>query len=145
MKRILVAIDGSDGAGRAVDYAAHLAKDNGAELSIVHVISDYGLPDDLFRRLIDLRQAWLKEQLESASAEILNTARNRARAIGVSVIRLDSRAGDVAETILEVAQEQDVDIIVIGKRGLGRVARLLLGSISQKIASLALRPVIIIP
>jgi nucleotide-binding universal stress UspA family protein len=145
MKRILVAADGSDGPNRAVDYAAHLAKDNGAELSIVHVIGDYGLPGDLYKRLIDSRQAWLKEQLEAASAEILDSARNRARGIGVSVIRLDSRTGDVAETILEVGQEQDVDIIVIGKRGLGRVARLLLGSISQKIASLALRPVTIVP
>ena len=145
MKRILVATDGSDGANRAVDYAAHLAKDSGAELSIVHVIGEYGMPGDLFGRLIDSRQAWLKEQLETASAEILNSARDRARGVGVSVIRLESRTGDIAETILEVGQEQDVDIVIIGKRGLGRVARLLLGSVSQKIANLALRPVIIVP
>jgi nucleotide-binding universal stress UspA family protein len=44
---------------------------------------------------------------------------------------------DVAQTIIEIAQENNVDIIVIGKRGVGRIAGLLLGSVSQKIVSLA--------
>ena len=48
MNRILVAVDGSEGADRAIDYAARRAKDDGAELLIVNVIGGYGLPDKLF-------------------------------------------------------------------------------------------------
>jgi nucleotide-binding universal stress UspA family protein len=58
---------------------------------------------------------------------------------------LESHTGDVAQTIVEIAQEKNVENIVVGKRGVGRIAGLLLGSISQKIVSLAPRPVTVIP
>ena len=45
MKRILVATDGSEGAGRAVEYASRRAKDDGAELWIVNVMGGHGLPE----------------------------------------------------------------------------------------------------
>ncbi len=65
MKRsILVATDGSEFADRAVDYAASLAKREGADLLIANVIGGYGLPDGVFFRLIDPEQASLKEMLE---------------------------------------------------------------------------------
>ena len=145
MKRILVAVDGSEGADRAVDYAAHLAKYEGDELLIVHVIGGDGLPDSVFRQFTRSEQAWLREQLESASKSILNAARERAREIGVKTIFLESRSGDVAQTIVEIAQEKNVENIVVGKRGVGRIAGLLLGSISQKIVSLAPKPVTVVP
>jgi nucleotide-binding universal stress UspA family protein len=144
MKRILVATDGSDGADRAVEYAAHLAKNEGDELLIVHVIGGYGLPDNVFRQFTHAQQAWLQEQLESVSKKILNAARDRARGIGVATILLESRIGDVAQTIVEIAQEKNAENIVVGKRGVGRIAGLLLGSVSQKIVSLAPRPVTVV-
>ncbi len=64
MKCILVATDGSDGADRVVEYAAHLTKNEGDELLIVHVIGGYGLPDNLFRQFTHAEQAWLRERLE---------------------------------------------------------------------------------
>ena len=145
MKCILVATDGSDGADRAVDYAAHLAKNEGDDLLIVHVIGGEGLPDSIFRQFTRAEQAWLREQLESASKKILNAARERARGVGVATVLLESRSGDVAQTIVDVAQEKNVENIVVGKRGVGRIAGLLLGSISQKIVSLAPRPVTVVP
>jgi len=145
MKRILVATDGSDGADRAVDYAAHLATHEGDDLMIVHVIGGYGLPENVFRQFTHAEQAWLREQLESVSTKILNDARERARGIGVTTIVLESRTGEVAQTIVDIAQEKNVENIVVGKRGVGRIAGLLLGSISQKIVSLAPRPVTVVP
>ena len=145
MKRILVATDGSDGADRAVDYAAHLAMHEGDELLIVHVIGGYGLPDNVFRQFTHAEQAWLQEQLEAVSRKILNAARERARGIGVATILLESRTGDAAQTIVAIAQEKNVECIVVGKRGVGRIAGLLLGSISQKIVSLAPLPVTVVP
>jgi nucleotide-binding universal stress UspA family protein len=103
MQRITVATDGLEGADRAVDYAAHQAKYNGAEL-------------------------WIEEALSSASAENLTKARDGARNIGVSMIHLESRAGDIVKKNIEIAQENAADSIV----GSGRLARLLLSRASQK-------------
>jgi nucleotide-binding universal stress UspA family protein len=145
MKCVLVATDGSEGADRAVDYAAQLAKDNGAELMIVNVIGGYGLPDKVLRAFTQGQQVWLNEQLESLSAEMLTNARDRARTAGATTIQLESRPGEVAQVIIDIAREKPVDIIVVGKRGAGRIAGLLLGSVSQKLVSLSPVPVVIVP
>jgi nucleotide-binding universal stress UspA family protein len=145
MTCILVATDGSEGANRAVDYAARMAKTDGAELLIAHVIGGYDVPDNLFTQFTGAQKAWLQEQLESASKHILNSARERARNVGVATVFLESRSGDVAQTIIEIGQERNVDAIVVGKRGVGRIAGLLLGSVSQKIASLSPFPVMVVP
>lgn len=145
MKRILVATDGSKGGDRAVDYAAQLAKSDGADLLIVNIIGGYGLPDKVFSAFTDAQQIWLKELLQSLSAELLTKARDRARGVGVATIQLESRTGDVAQTIIEIGQEKAADVIVVGKRGAGLVERLLLGSISQKLVSLAPLPVTVVP
>jgi nucleotide-binding universal stress UspA family protein len=146
MKRsILVATDGSESADRAVDYAASLAKREGADLLIANVIGGYGLPDGVFFRLIDPEQASLKEMLDSISAEILTKARERARAAGADSIQLESRVGDVAEVVIEIAKEKAINAIVVGKRGAGPLERLLLGSVSRKIVTLAPVPVIVVP
>jgi nucleotide-binding universal stress UspA family protein len=145
MKRILVATDGSAGADRAVEYAAQLAKNDGADLLIVNVIGGYGLPHRVFEALTNAQQDWLEELLQSMSAEMLTKARDRARSLGAATVQLESRTGDVAQTIIEIAQEKGTDVIVVGKRGAGLVAKLLLGSVSQKLVSLSPVPVTVVP
>jgi nucleotide-binding universal stress UspA family protein len=144
MKCILVATDGSEDANRAIDYAARLAKSEGCDLLIVHVIAG-GLPENVFRQFTHAEQAWLREQLEATSKNILTAARERAQAAGAGTVLLESRSGDVAQSIVDIGQEKDVESIVVGKRGVGRIAGLLLGSISQKIVSLAPKPVTVVP
>ena len=145
MKRILVATDGSEAADRAVEYAARLAKGKDADLIIVNVVGGYGLPDSLFSRFTNAEQAWLKELLESLSAELLTKARERARSVGAGTIQIESRAGPVAVAIMDVAREKQADVIIVGKRGAGPIARLLIGSVSQKLVNLSTLPVIVIP
>ena len=145
MKRILVATDGSDGADRAVDYAAHFAKDSGADLLIVNVIGGEGFLGNLFSRISHAQELWLKELITSESAQMLTRARDRARSAGIAMIQLESRAGDVAQTIIDIAREKEVDAIVVGKRGAGRMGGLLLGNVSQKLVSLAPLPVTVVP
>ena len=145
MKRILVATDGSDSADRAVDYAAKWAKTIGADLLIVSVSGGIGLPEKVFTSFTQSQQIWIKELFESLSAEILTAAQARARSAGLTAIQLESRTGDIAQTIIEIAREKHADAIVAGKRGTGRVAGLLLGSVSQKLVSLAPLPVTIVP
>jgi nucleotide-binding universal stress UspA family protein len=143
MKRILVATDGSDGADHAVDYAARWAKREGAELLIVNVIG--GLPDRLLSSFTHAQHVWLDELLASLAAETLTDARDRARRVGIDSVQFESRTGEVAPTILEIAREKEADAIVVGRRGAGRIVGLLLGSVSQKLVSLAPLPVIVIP
>jgi nucleotide-binding universal stress UspA family protein len=144
-RRLLVATDGSEAADRAVDYAASLAKREGADLLIANIIGGYGLPDGVFTRVIYTEQASVKEMLDSMSAETLTKARERARAAGADSIQLESRVGDVAEAVIDIAKEKAADVIVVGKRGAGPVERLLLGSVSRKLVSLAPVPVIVVP
>lgn len=144
MNRILVATDGSEGADRAVDYAARRAKAGGADLVIVNV-AGATLPEKVFQSFTHSQQAWFEELLSSVSAETLAKAQERARAIGVPSIHLESRTGDIAGTIIEIAQEMQASGIVAGKRGTGRIAGFLLGSVSQKLVSLAPLPVTIVP
>ncbi|MBI3517151.1 MAG: universal stress protein [Proteobacteria bacterium] len=145
MKHILVATDGSDGGDRAVDYAVRLAKAYGADLLIVNVIDGYVLPDKPSLSFTQAPQAGLYELLTSLSTETLAKAGDRARSAGVTMVQLESRAGDVARTIIDIAREKKADAIVIGRRGAGRLAGLLLGSVSQKLISLAPLPVTTVP
>ncbi|HVB15722.1 MAG TPA: universal stress protein [Stellaceae bacterium] len=141
--RILVATDGSDGADRAVDYAARCAHSHGAELLIVNVIGS--LPDKLFRSFNPAQHAWLDELLQSLSAETLTRARDRARSMGVAAAQTEARTGEIAQTIIDIALEKHADVIIVARRGAGPVAALLLGSVSQKLVSLAPLPVTVIP
>lgn len=144
MKRILVATDGSGSADRAIDYAAHMTMIYDADLLIANVMG-HGLSDNLFSHISSAQRTWLEELLNSESVETLSKARDRAQHIGVRMIRLKSRGGEAAQTIMEIAHDLEVDTIVVGKRGSGQIGGLLLGSVSQKLASLAPLPVIIVP
>jgi len=145
MKRILVATDGSECADRAVAFAAGLAKDYKAELVIANIMGGYGLPGEVVRQFSQPQNAWFDELLTSTSAQMLAKARDRARSLGVTTIQLDSRSGEVAQALVDLANERQADVIVVGRRGAGRLERLLLGSVSQKLAGLSPRPVIVVP
>jgi len=144
MKHVLVATDGSDGAGRAIDTAVRLAKAFDANLLIVN-IKGAGFPESVFKHFTHAQAAWLDELLTSVSADILKKARAHARKLGATRIQLESRTGDVAQTIIEIAEQKGTDAIVVGKRGWGRFAGAVLGSVSQKLVSLAPSIVIVVP
>jgi nucleotide-binding universal stress UspA family protein len=142
MRHIMVATDGSEGADRAIDVAAAVAKALGADLSVLTVGGN--LSSEEMRQLARA-EGDLGDALESLSNEILRRAKDRAQRIGVPAARLQVAWGDAAETIIEAARRERVDAIVIGRRGRGRLAGLLLGSVSQKVASLAPCIVIVVP
>jgi len=145
MERILVATDGSQSADHAIDYAAGLARSRGAELLIVNVAGGFGLPEEIFEAFTQAQHAWFREMIASMSAKTLQNARERARARGIDAVQLESRSGDIAQTIIDIAGEKKADLIIVGKRGRGGVTGLLLGSISQKLVSLAPVPVTVVP
>lgn len=137
-ERVLLAVDGSDHSMRAAKVAAETARCmKSAELRIVAVydpIPSY-LGEPNLQIAIDAR-------LNEAQA-IMNKA---VELVGNSKIDVHTELieGNPAEAIIDVAKTRKSDIIVLGSRGLGRLAGLLLGSTSQKVVSHAPCPVLIV-
>jgi len=145
MSLILVATDGSEGAGRAIDHAARRAAREDAELLIVNVMGVTGLPEALARAFTSGQQAWFDELLAATSAELLAGARARAQAAGAARVRLVSQRGEIVPEIIAAAQHSGAEAIVVGRRGTGQISALLLGSVSQRLAGLAPLPVTVVP
>ena len=142
MKRIVVATDGSPGADRAVDTAARLATDTGGELVLLTVGGAISGAD--LRKLAG-SAGDLSKTLAKATDKVLAQARRRARRSGASEVTLQTAWGDPAESIIDAVRRQKADILVVGRRGRGRLSGLLLGSVSQKVASLAPCVVMVVP
>jgi nucleotide-binding universal stress UspA family protein len=137
LERIVVAVDGSPGGARALDWAAGLAADVGAEVVAVHAL---GLLDALEGREKVPAQAHrdeIRRRFERDWCSVLD-------ARGVRAQRL-LRDGPAVPTLLAVADEVDADLIVLGSRGLGGFPDQLLGSTSTQVAQSSRRPVAIIP
>ena len=139
---IIVATDGSSGANRAVDTAAILAKTSGAKLIILTIGGN--ITGAKLRELAAVAGD-LSKTLETAADKILDQARKRVRRIGVGTVKLQTGWGDPAETIIDAARRGKADMLVVGRRGRGRLSGLLLGSVSQKLATLAPCAVVIVP
>lgn len=142
MKRILVATDGSDGANRAIDTAAGLAKAAGAELIVLTIGGN--ITGAELRRLASVNGD-LSRTLEVRAHRLLKQAEKRVKKLGISAPTLRCGWGDPAETIIDAVNREKVDAVVVGRRGRSRLSGLLLGSVSQKVASLAPCTVIVVP
>lgn len=142
MRRILVASDGSQSAHRAVLAAAELARATGAELCILTVGNN--LSGQELKKLAKVEGS-IGEALDLLANQVLNQAKKRALRVGAPKITVRTGWGEPADVIIQVIRREKPDIVVIGRRGRGRLAGLLLGSVSQKIASLAPCRVMIVP
>lgn len=137
IKRVLVGVDGSANARRALEWAIELAAPTGAEVAVVHAAG-------LLTRFGDgplvpahAHMTELQERLEREWCAPLALAGVPYRAIladGAPVLAL-----------LAAAEREQADVIVVGSRGEGGFAELRLGSTSQQLAEHADRPVLIVP
>jgi len=137
-ERILLAVDGSEHGYKAARTAADLARAmNSESLRIVTVydpIPPY-LGDPDLQNAINVRLNHAKDIMQQA-VDIVGDV--------PSEIHTELIEGDPAEAIIEIAKTRDSDVIVMGSRGLGRLAGLVLGSTSQKVVSHASCPVLIV-
>jgi nucleotide-binding universal stress UspA family protein len=143
--RILVATDGSAAAERAVSFAAKLAKDVKGSLKICHVIALDNVPLDKIGNYALREHVTIGDVLNNFADEKVKTAVEHAKAAGVSEVETTTPIGDIAEAILETARDDKTDIIVVGKRGRGRLSGLVMGSVSQKVVSVAPCAVMVVP
>lgn len=140
-KNILVPVDGSAHALRAVDFASDIAQKYDAPITLLQVMPIFGsmeIPERL-REYVEMENVHISEHkvLQSAATRILEDAEGRARANGIVNIQGVADVGDPARTIVDYAKRHNVDLIVMGARGLGDLAALLLGSVSHKVCHLA--------
>lgn len=141
--KILVSFDGSDHAKAAVRLASELALKCDATLEIVHVPET---PNDIIAVgdtavLIPVDEAEIMERAEKILAE----AAAMAQQVGVEGVTTELLRGLPAQAILDHAGYLGADLIVAGRRGLGALRGLLLGSVSQKLTSQATCPVLTVP
>jgi len=136
-KRIFVAVDGSDHAINATRHAAELAKALDAKLTLIHAYPD---PSDVlgstdYSQVVAKREKAGQEILDAASSVIDNP-----QVLAGSLLVKDP----AAEAVLEAAEQSQAELIVLGSRGMGNLKRLLLGSVSQKVAQLSHCPVLLV-
>ena len=143
--RILVGIDGSEASDRAVSFAARVARAVGRNLEIIHVVSPANLAVEELQDYALREHVALADVLNAFADEKLTAARQRAEALGALVVETEMPYGDIAESIIESAGRNSVDLIVLGKRGRGRLSGLILGSTSQKVMTLAPCAVTVVP
>lgn len=154
-KRILVAVDGSESAGRAARVALGLAEKFKAQLIVLHALlplTDYYRtslasapgsvsPPAMSQREIDAYRAYEKK----LASDILTPIAADARKTGVDVKTVvPETTSSIVETIIQQADMEKVDLIVVGTRGLGGFKKMLLGSVSSGIVSHASGPVLIV-
>jgi nucleotide-binding universal stress UspA family protein len=142
-KSIVVGTDGSDTATQAVREAVDLAKAVGAKIELVSAyepVSNLRLQDE--RRDAPEDVQWSINAKEDVEAT-LSDAAEIAEAAGVTVEKL-ARRGDPADAILDVAEESEADLIIVGNKGMTGAKRFLLGSVPNKISHHAPCSVLII-
>jgi nucleotide-binding universal stress UspA family protein len=142
MKKILIAIDGSASSAEAVDFGVELAAEHEAKVVFVHVapaldaipMASFGLAGGLPHVPHELNE------FDRASLEDAEQVAARAGVEATSKLLV----GNAVDEIVAYADSQGADMIVVGSRGHGTLASVLLGSVSRGVLSESKRPVAVI-
>jgi nucleotide-binding universal stress UspA family protein len=136
-EKVLVAVDGSQFSEAALAAAEGLAAKAGSQVEVVHVHehdfipSKAGMSPDL-------------ELMDEAKA-VVDKAVERLKAKGVTVTGrlLQAHTRDVPRAIIEAAEENGADLIIVGRRGLSSLTGMLVGSVSNKLIHVAKMPIMV--
>ena len=141
IKKILVALDGSEHADHALDFALDLVEKYSATIVLLSV---YNFPVSCYYALPEIKQMCLEEQKiqhEKVLSEALEKTNKSKPNLKISTKLVE---GLPADKIVETAKEGDFTIIVMGSRGLGGVKEFFLGSVSDRVADHSTCPVLIV-
>jgi len=141
MKRILVGVDGSKESRDAAKTAADIARATGSQLTIAITVGSWpatvGAPE-----LLAKAEEWVEK--ERAAATII--VKEIAAAVAQPSLKIEPIVvnGAPAVTLAEPARTGDVDMVVVGHRGRGGIARVLLGSVADRLVQISPKPVLVV-
>lgn len=139
-KKILIATDGSENAERAASYGVDIGRATGAEVYALYVVSTEHA--ETTRTVMGWTDAF-EEYLANKGGAATGYVQNLGRDAGVKVEPVYLR-GSPAEKILEYAEENNIDLIVMGTQGLTGIKKFLIGSVAEKVLRHSKVPVMII-
>lgn len=151
MKKILIALDYSEATNKVVNAGAQLAKAFGAEVVLVHVLSEVTyysslnyspiIGFDSFSNM-DIVQTSAIEDVRNAAGEFLKKVKEQEGLPNADVI---VREGDFADEILITAEDSNAGVIVMGSHSRRGIDKILMGSVAEKVLHKSDVPVYIIP
>ena len=144
--RILIATDGSELAEHAVEHGLHLAKSVGANVIILTVSESWSsllMAGEAAFGEIDSLKAYEDAATRSAE-EILKRANEQAESIGVVSETRHVKERKPAEGILDTAELEDCDLIVMASNGRRGLQKMLVGSQTSEVIALSMRPVLVL-
>jgi nucleotide-binding universal stress UspA family protein len=139
IRRIAVGVDGSESSAAALKWAIRLAKGMGSQVIAVYAIDIPVFLLEPYDVPIQFDEEWraaMKSEFEDRWCKPLKVAGVRYRAI--------MEDGRAASVVAAVADRENADVIVVGRRGRGGVAELLLGSASHELVLHSRRPVMVV-
>ncbi|MFZ5426063.1 MAG: universal stress protein [Thermodesulfobacteriota bacterium] len=127
--KILAALDISDEAGTVLEKAVALAKQQGGELVLMSVAEDFRVYGDY------LESVNVGEKLLAAAEKALKDAQSKAKSMGVDARIVAESAQSPADSIVDYAAANGVDLIVLGHRSKTGLERFLVGSVASKVVT----------
>jgi nucleotide-binding universal stress UspA family protein len=138
--KILVPIDGSENSLRALKHGLFLGSKVGAKLVVLYVLDTPPLPFVQSEKVIDSVNESFEKESEKVFAKVDSEAQNYD--ITYETVLLEGH--HISSLINEYADQNDIDAIIIGSRGHGKVKTAILGSVSQNVLHHTKKPVLII-
>jgi nucleotide-binding universal stress UspA family protein len=139
LQRLLVGVDGSDGSRRAVEWAARMARATGSSVLAVHVLT-YG--GELMRDVtLDTMRTWRRDVEHDLKTSWVVPLRD----YGIEHRCIVEESSSPSSGLLEVADRERVELVVVGAQGHGNLAERVLGGVSYRLAHRAHQPVVVVP
>lgn len=140
MKKFLVGVDGSDPSIHAIRKAAELAIATHGKLVLAYALAPMSHLAEMYTGPI----ADLEEADRKNGEGILRDAAKVARELGCQVEALLLQGNPAAALAEQAAQDKDIDTVVVGSRGLGAMASVILGSVTDKLVRVCKKPVLVV-
>ena len=147
ISKILVATDGSEHTKKALDFAADMAVSHGADVHLVHVVSEGGTVPESIRKFLEIEYPNYSIgdiYMQLTGGKVINEAVGAIRKKGVRKLNAEILLGNPVREILEFAHDNHIDLIVVGTRRSVPKKRRFGASISKRVADRAECPCVIV-
>ncbi|MBI5904491.1 MAG: universal stress protein [Deltaproteobacteria bacterium] len=139
-RKVLVPLDGSALAERAVPHAEEIARASGAEILLLQAV---GMPMPVVPEAVLVADARILQEAMRSASEYLERTASPLRKAGIAVrIRVDDRPP--ADAILHTAEMEDADLIVMSTHGRSGISRLVMGSVAESVLHASRRTLMLV-